>query len=128
MQSGYGSSSKDIICAIGPCIHHCCFGIKNGILSYFTKIDKNLVEIKNDKIYANIPEYNKINLLNSGISHSNIIISDLRIKCNHDLLFFFKEHGKKRTGNNIGLLKKYLSFRSFIFLLFWYLFFYLFDN
>lgn len=93
MQSEYGSSPKDIICAIGPCIHNCCFEIKNDILSYFTKINKNLVEFKNYKIYANIPECNKINMINSGISNSNIIVSDLCTKCNHDLFFSYRKQG-----------------------------------
>lgn len=103
MQAEYGSSPKDIICAIGPCIHNCCFEIQDDIISYFTKIDKNLVEFKNNKIYANIPECNKINLLNSGISDSNIIISDLCTKCNHDLFFSHRKQGKDR-GGLMGLL------------------------
>ena len=103
MQSEYGSSPKDIICAIGPCIHNCCFEIQNDIVPYFTKIDKNLVEIRNHKIYANIPECNKINLLNSGISESNIIISDLCTKCNHDLLFSYRKQGKEH-GTLLSLL------------------------
>lgn len=99
MQLEFGSSPKDIICAIGPCIHNCCFEIQDDIVSYFTKIDKNLVEFKNDKMYANISECNKINLLNSEIPKSNIIISDLCTKCNHDLLFSYREQGKERGGS-----------------------------
>ena len=104
MSMNYGASPKDIICCIGPSIRNCCFEIKNDVSPYFEKIDKKLITNKNGKMYADIAQCNKINLLNLGISNENIIISDICTKCNCDLLYSYRDQGKKH-GNMIAMMQ-----------------------
>jgi len=104
MSNNYGSSPKDMICCIGPSIKSCCFEVKNDVSPYFEKIDKKLIINKKDKIYADIAQCNKINLLRSGLVNENIIVSDICTKCNCDLLYSYRAQGKKH-GNMMAMIQ-----------------------
>ena len=104
MTKNYGVSPKNIICCIGPSIKKCCFEIKDDVSPYFEKIDKKLVTKKEDKMYADIPECNKINLLKAGLLNENIIVSDICTKCNCDLLYSYRSQGKKH-GNMMAMMQ-----------------------
>lgn len=89
----YGARSRDIICCIGPCIQSCCFEVQEDVGSIFKKINKNLVKLKNGKIFADIVECNKRNLVDAGIKSENIFTSDICTKCNSNLLFSYRVQG-----------------------------------
>ena len=103
MVDQYGSNSNDIICCIGPCIQSCCFEVQEDVGAIFEKINKDLVKLKNGKIFADIVECNKRNLIAAGIKSENIFTSDLCTKCSSDLLFSYRVQGYHH-GNMIAAI------------------------
>ena len=104
MKSNFGSSAENLICCIGPSIGPCCFEIQEDIQHKFEKISPKLIKKRDDKIYVDIFECNKINLLESGVKEENIFISDLCTKCNHELLFSYRQQGKIH-GNMAAMIE-----------------------
>ena len=99
----YGSSPKDIICALGPAIGGCCFEVGKDILPNFEKLgipNTYLKDIgKKDKVNIDLLEVNKQILLKEGILEENIVKSDVCTRCNYDLLFSHRATGGKRGGS-----------------------------
>lgn len=93
MSNQYGSHKHDIVCYIGPCIKSCCFEVKKDVSNLFEQIDKNLIDIRNNKIFIDMVKCNERNLINEGVRKENIYVSDLCTKCNHDLLFSYRAQG-----------------------------------
>ena len=101
MITNFNSRAKDILCFIGPSIHKCCFEIQDEIIEQFEKNSKELIIRKDNKIYADIVECNKINLIREGVKEENIFISDLCTKCNSDFLFSYRAQGSKRFYHGV---------------------------
>lgn len=95
----FGSDIKDIKIAIGPSIGPCCYEIGQDVLDLFFK---NYSDYKNiffkieEKVYLNLWEVNKNNLLNLGIEEKNISLSEACTSCNIDKFYSYrKEKGTK---------------------------------
>lgn len=99
MQEEYSSKLEDVLVAIGPSIGPCCYEIQEDVSSLFEEkfLNSNDILTKaNNKIYLNLWEANKQNLLNIGIEKENIILSEICTSCNIDTLFSYrKESGTK---------------------------------
>lgn len=95
----FGSNVEDISVAIGPSIGVCCYEIGHDVEKLF--IDKhpnniNIIQRKDNKIYLNLWEVNKINLLDSGVKEVNIFYSNICTSCRVDKLYSYrKEKGTK---------------------------------
>lgn len=99
MVENFHCNIKDILVAIGPSIGSCCYEIgydveklfKEKYLSY-----QNIIINKDDKIYLDLWEVNRRNLINLGISEINILESKFCTACNIDKLYSYrKEKGTK---------------------------------
>ncbi|HZK32883.1 MAG TPA: peptidoglycan editing factor PgeF [Tissierellaceae bacterium] len=101
MKGKYGSKVEDILVAIGPSIGDCCYEVKEDVASMFEEIFlndfNNRVIIKREnRIYLNLWEANRINLLKLGIKKENIILSEICTSCNINEFFSYrKEKGTK---------------------------------
>ena len=106
----FDSKINDIKIGIGPSIGPCCYEIGHDLESIFR--DKypnnpNIISEKNDKIFLDLWEVNKINLLNLGINEKNIYSSGICTSCNVDKFYSYrKEKGTKNRMIAAIMLKK----------------------
>jgi len=102
MKINFGSKSKDIFIAFGPSIRKCCYKIDNNVLKKFT--DKfglgSFFAKKNNDIYLDLVDLNRIQLEKSGISEENIYDCG---KCTHCNENFFSYRRNKETGRQAGI-------------------------
>jgi polyphenol oxidase len=115
MRRQFGSNPVDLIAAIGPCIHACCYEVSDDFPEKFRAqfeyadslfeevFDSNSLHLKYpmlflnqrapghgdaaSKLHLNLVEANRRQLLDGGLAEKNIWISDLCTSCRTDLLF-----------------------------------------
>ena len=131
MRAKFASEPKDIVAAIGPGIHRCCYEVAEDFkprwqaqFAYADELfeeifDSNALHVKYPLLFMNqrapghgIPamklhldliEANRRQLLDAGVPARNIWISDLCTSCRTDLLFSHRaEHGK--TGRMMAAI------------------------
>jgi len=103
MKTTFKSKPGDIVCAISPSIGPCCFEIKDDVAVQF---NNECVEKRDGKLFLDLRELNKIQLINSGIKQENIEISDVCTFCNTKTYFSVRKEGE--TGRHaviIGMKK-----------------------
>ena len=135
MQAKFGSKPKDIVAAIGPGIHRCCYEVSEDFRDTFAAqfeysnelfeevFDSNALSVKYPllfmnqrapghgvpatKLHLDLVEANRRQLLGAGVAEKNIWISDLCTACRTDLLFSHRaEFGKTgRMMAAIGIRK-----------------------
>ena len=97
----FDSNPEDLIVAIAPCIHSCCYEVDKKLFedfeNKFNEISKeSAFKTENNKFYLDLPEINRQLLVKSGIKDENILVSDLCTGCNHDTLFSHRKSNGKR--------------------------------
>jgi YfiH family protein len=131
MAAKFGSKPKDILAAIGPGIHTCCYEVAEDFRDKFAAqfayaselfdevFDSNALHIKYPllflnqrapghgvpavKPHLNLIEANRRQLLDAGLPEKNIWVSDLCTSCRTDLLFSHRaENGE--TGRMIAAI------------------------
>jgi YfiH family protein len=135
MQQKFGSNAKDIVAAVGPGIHRCCFEVGEDFRDKFAAqfayaeelfdevFDSNALHIKYPLLFLNqrapghgapamkphldLVEANRRQLMDAGVPGKNIWVSDLCTACRTDLLFSHRaEHGETgRMMAAIALIK-----------------------
>lgn len=110
MIESFNCNINDITVAIGPSIGSCCYEIGEDVEKLFTEKYPEYTDIiinKNNKIYLELWEVNRRNLLNLGIIEGNIYESKLCTSCNIDTLYSYrKEKGTKNRMIAAITLKK----------------------
>lgn len=100
MVKHFKSSVEDISVAIGPSIGKCCYEIGHDVEKLFMDKfykEKSIIEKKDSKLYLDLVEANKINLIKLGIEEENIFYSGFCTSCNIDSLYSYrKENGTKK--------------------------------
>jgi YfiH family protein len=130
MQRHFGTRPRDIVAAIGPGVHDCCYQVgeevRDHFYSQFEYADKLFHETKESdeiherypllfltarapghselpkKIWLDLVEANRRQLLDGGVPAKNITASDLCTSCRTDLLFSFRAE-KGKTGRLMGV-------------------------
>lgn len=97
----FESNPEDIIVAIAPCIHICCYEVDEKLFNDFKErfpgISKtSAFKEENSKYYLDLPDINRQILLSAGVKNDNILVSDLCSGCNCDMLFSHRKSGGKR--------------------------------
>lgn len=104
----FDCQSKNIIVGIGPSIGPCHFEVQEDVFSQFAKVfgDENKTLIKEaDKLFIDLWELNKQQLLGVGISKENIEIMKKCTVCENE--DFFSVRKEKITGRFIaGIMLK----------------------
>jgi len=96
--SKYQSNPSDILVGISPSIGPCCFEVNRDIYNQFMNL--GLCGItdcakpqKNQQFLLNLWKINELILLDSGISETNIITTDICTNCNNQVLFSYRKDG-----------------------------------
>ncbi len=102
MQSAYATNLEDLIVSIGPsiCVEH--YEVKNDVASKFNNYAAAIIH-KNDKIYLNIQEIAKKQLLQLGIKPENIEISSECTYGQSDKYFSFRRDGWNNSGPMVAV-------------------------
>ena len=130
MQRWFGSKPRELVAAIGPAVHECCYTVgeevRENFRSQFEYADSLFHEVKESdpvrekypllfltarapghstlpvNIFLNLVEANRRQLLDAGMIASNIDASPLCTSCRTDLLFSYRaQHGI--TGRLMGV-------------------------
>lgn len=130
MRGCFGSRTRDLEAAIGPGIHGCCYEVgaevREKFESQFAYAKKLFREVEErdpvrekypmlfltarapghselpKKIFLDLVEANRQQLLNAGVPAKNIEASPFCTKCRTDLLFSYRAE-KGRTGRMMGV-------------------------
>jgi YfiH family protein len=130
MRRYFGSSPRDLKAAIGPGIHECCYEVGEEVrtkfesqFSYASKLFREIRESDpvhekypllfltarapghselGKKIFLDLVEANRQQLLAAGVPAKNIAASPLCTNCRPDLLFSYRAE-KGKTGRLMGV-------------------------
>jgi polyphenol oxidase len=131
MRAKFGSDPKDIVAAIGPGVHRCCYEVSEDFKprwsAQFAYVDDLFEEVFDSnslhnkypllfmnqrapghgapalKLHLDLIVANRRQLLDAGVPSRNIWVSDLCTSCRTDLLFSHRaEHGK--TGRMMAAI------------------------
>lgn len=131
MRRHFGTRPRDILAAIGPGVHECCYNVGEEVRSKFqsqfayghelfreTK-ERNEIHEKYPllfltarapghselpkKIWLDLVEANRRQLLDAGVAKKNISVSPLCTSCRTDLLFSHRAE-KGKTGRLMGVV------------------------
>ena len=131
MRGCFGTRPRDIQAAIGPGVHNCCYEVgpevKEQFESQFAYTAKLFREVKEfdpvrhkypmlfltarppghgpleKKIFLDLVEANRRQLMDAGVSAKNIAASPLCTACRTDLLFSYRAE-KGNTGRSMGVV------------------------
>jgi YfiH family protein len=107
MQSQYRCRSADILAAIGPSIGRCCYEVDQATADAFRQ--QNNYELflqqgkKKDKWMLDLPEANRLQILEAGVPENNIEVSEFCTTCNQDMFFSHRGSGGI-TGRQINFM------------------------
>ncbi|RCK71787.1 MAG: hypothetical protein IGBAC_0744 [Ignavibacteriae bacterium] len=99
MWQEFRSFPENIKVFIAPAAGVCCYEIMDDVGSKFPEEFK----VKSVKTFLDIKLYAKMQLINSGVSESNIEISEYCTICNPDL-FHSHRRDKKKSGRMMGVI------------------------
>lgn len=103
----YDSSPLDILAAVGPSIGLCCFEVDEETAESFAyqKDNKSFLFTaeKPKKWIVDLPEANRRQMINCGISEDNIDLSHLCTSCRQDLFFSHRGSGGI-TGRQLNFM------------------------
>ncbi|MGN0380278.1 MAG: peptidoglycan editing factor PgeF [Suilimivivens sp.] len=106
MKDAFGTSSEDVIAAIGPSICQDCYEVGEEVAAsfresfpeeweYFLKVGR-----ETGKYQLDLQEANRRILINAGVLQQNIAVTDICTCCNKELLFSHRGSDGKR--GNLG--------------------------
>lgn len=103
--SQYGSSTENILAAIGPSIGECHFEVGEEIAEIFrSRCGEDTVTHTNGRPHVNLQRAVKKQLLSLGIPEKNITVADICTYCNSELLFSHRKTNGKR-GNLAAIME-----------------------
>jgi len=105
-KSEFESSQKDIIAALGPSIHACCYEVGKEIFDEAKKLGfKECVSIKKGRYFLDNVKMAKKQLLDTGIKEENIEEMDICTSCHTEDFFSYRRENQK-TGRTEERKKK----------------------
>ena len=99
-----GANERDIKVFLGPAIGICCYEVDGEVADMFDKEAK--VKLDNIKWKVGLHEQIRIQLIESGISHYNILTSDI---CTFESQ---NCHSYRRDGSKTGRMFSFMSLKS----------------
>lgn len=103
MKTAYGSDTRDMKAFVGPGICIDCYEVSEDVAESFMRLySKDECDLimergkPEGKYQLNLPMANVINLVRSGLSLSDIAVSDICTCCNPDILFSHRASGGRR--------------------------------
>jgi YfiH family protein len=99
MKEKFYCKSKDIIAALGPAIRKCCYQVGKDFKKYFKK---GLIK-RNGKLFLDLIEINKNQLVAVGVKRKNIIDSGICTSCQNNKFFSFRRE-KDKAGRQMSVI------------------------
>jgi len=103
----YNCFPHDILTVIGPAIGKCCFDLDAAAADDFRKQKNHEAFLfpgkRQNKYSIDLAEANRRQIMNCGISESNIDVSDLCTSCRQDLFFSHRGSGGI-TGRQVNFM------------------------
>ncbi|MCX7986583.1 MAG: peptidoglycan editing factor PgeF [Bacteroidales bacterium] len=104
MRHMFGCRSNNLIAAVGPSIHSCCYQVGEDVYEAFghwNRDRESIFSFQNHKLMLNLPLANRLLLLHEGVPSENISISDFCTYCRAEY-FYSSRHGKGQTGRFVA--------------------------
>jgi len=105
MRARFGTNPRDIVCALGPYIGPCCYGVGENVYEEFSEAFGNVDCFKRDSggLRLDIGASNIYQLHEAGVLKDNISISPCCTSCRNDLFFSYRKDDK-RTGRQLSFM------------------------
>lgn len=110
MTSNFGSASKSMVVAMGPCIAGSCYEVGEDVLAEFIRagLPQDVFQRhskREDKFYLDLEQANRTQLAELGVREENIATVELCTHCDDDLLSYRRDRKTaRRLLNFIGLV------------------------
>ncbi len=91
MHSEFGSDPDGILCFIGPAAGVCCYEVKDDAAAFF---DESVLERRKGKIFLDLKEENKRQLLQCGLRQENIEVNEYCTISERALFYSYRRDGK----------------------------------
>ncbi|MBU0712359.1 peptidoglycan editing factor PgeF [bacterium] len=104
MSSEYGAKPDDIYCAIGPSIRPCCYEVQRDMADQFPT---DSINRKDDRLFLNLVEVIKSQLLVSGLLPGRIDDSEICTCCHYELFFSYRREGAQSGRMMMAAVLKY---------------------
>jgi YfiH family protein len=100
-QAGVPAESVTIRAAIGPCIHACCFEVKEDCLAVVRErvgdaMAAGFIHGRGGKTYLDLPGLNRALLLRAGVAEADIDVCELCTACHPELFYSHRASGGLR--------------------------------
>ncbi|MFH1783678.1 MAG: peptidoglycan editing factor PgeF [bacterium] len=99
MYKKYGCRVHNILVGIGPAIRECCYQVTDEFKDYFPEH----VREREGKLYCNLIDENRKQLISSGILTGNILDCGFCTVCDNDKFFSFRKE-KDKAGRILSLI------------------------
>ncbi len=99
MAHSFGSNPENILAAIGPSIHPCCYEIGSEVAQKFTEAFQDTSSIlfeKGQRIFCDLQQANAEAMISEGVLAENISWSGLCTSCNEQMLYSHRASKGKR--------------------------------
>ncbi len=101
MNDAFGTQSKDLLVALGPSIHDCCYEVGQDVVDEAIALDyAYALTQQDDGYFLNIQTIVQTQLKSIGIKPENLEISDICTACQTQDYFSYRKEGK--TGRFCG--------------------------
>jgi copper oxidase (laccase) domain-containing protein len=100
-RAGVPAESVTIRAAIGPCIHACCFEVKEDCLAVVRErvgedMAAGFIFDRQGKTYLDLPGLNRALLLRAGVAEADIDVCELCTACHPELFYSHRASGGLR--------------------------------
>lgn len=101
LRKAYNSQPADILVFVGPSAGKCCYEVGDDVAQYFPK---KVLSVRNRKLYLDIKEAIRNQLLNEGIPEANIEIHTDCTICKADVYHSFRKD-RQRSGRMVAFIE-----------------------
>ncbi len=100
LQEQFRSNPADVLTFVGPSAGVCCYEVREDVAEFFSN---GVIRRQNGKVYLNLKEANKRQLVEMGVSESNIEVHPDCTICKPELYHSFRRDGE-RSGRMLGMI------------------------
>jgi len=91
MKKSYHSNPIDIIASIGPAIGECCYEVDSSVASKFKRYPQFTIAKADDKFMLDLKGINREQMIEFGVTDSNIETINLCTSCENSKLFSYRK-------------------------------------
>ena len=100
MKENYSTNVKNLVVGFGPSIKSCCYEVRQELVNNFAK---ESIMKKDNRLYLDLVKENMIQLIDCGVSHTNIFDSGICTACNPERFYSYRIGGLA-CGRNISIV------------------------